>query len=223
MRQRTTELSIPAEGAWLDARLSHAPDTSALILILLPGIAAAAQAVDQKVAAALQRAGFATLMLDLLTAHEEARDPDARYNVPQMANRLIAATEWVTHQPALAHLPLGLLGSGTASAAAVRAAWKLPGRYGSIVCRAGRPDLAGAAPLRALATPIRIVVGANDPECGITAQAYSLIKAERDWQRIPDAGPLLVEGDSFNTFIRLATAWFADTLHRTTAKPVDTD
>lgn len=223
MRQRTTELSIPAEGAWLDARLSHSPDATALVLILFPGVEAAAQAVDQKIATALQRAGFATLMLDLLTAHEETHDADARYNVPQMANRLIAATEWVTHQPALTGLPLGLLGSGTASAAAVRAAWKLPGSYAAIVCRAGRPDLAGAAPLRALAAPIRIVAGENDPDCGITAQAYSLISAERDWHRIPGAGPLLVEGDSFNTFTRLAIAWFTDMLHRPTAKPVDAD
>lgn len=223
MKQRTTLLSIPAEGAWLDARLSHAPDASGLILILFPGINAAAQAVDQKTAAVLQHEGFATLVLDLLTAREETHDLDARYNVPQMANRLLAVTEWVEHQPPLAKLPLGLLSSDTASAAAVRAAWKHPGRYASIVCRGGRPDLAGATPLRSLATPIRIVVGADDPECGIIAQAYSLITAERDWQRIPGAGPLFVEGDSFNTLTRLTMAWFTDTLHRPASTPVDAD
>lgn len=223
MKLRTTLLSIPAEGAWLDARLSHAPGVSALVVILVPGTDPLTQPVDQRVATAVQRAGMATLVLDLLTANEELRDADARYNVPQMANRLLAATEWIEHQPPLHALPIGLLGSGTASAAAVRAAWKSPGRYASIVCRAGRPDLAGAEPLRELATPIRIVAGANDPDAHIAAQAYSLIAAERDWQRVPDAGPLFAEGDTLSTFNRLATAWLADTLQRPATAPVDAD
>lgn len=220
MRQRTTELSLPAEGVWLDASLSHAPDVTGLIVVLLPESSHAAIPMEHAIAKALQHARFATLLLDLLP---ERHDPDACYNVPQMANRLAAVSDWVEHQPALKSLPIGLLGTGTASAAAVRAAARYPGRYASIVCRGGRPDLAGATPLRSLATPIRIVVGANDPECGIISQAYSLIGAERDWQRIPDAGPQFAEGDSFNTFTRLATAWFADTLHRPTANPVDAD
>ncbi|MBI1905188.1 MAG: alpha/beta hydrolase [Rhodocyclales bacterium] len=223
MKLRTTLLSIPAEGAWLDARLSHAPGVPGLVVILVPGTDPATQPVDQKVAAALQRAGVATLMLDLLTADEERRDADARYNVPQMANRLLAATEWIEHQPPLRALPIGLLGSGTASAAAVRAAWKYPGRYASIVCRGGRPDLAGAEPLRTLATPIRVVFGSNDPDCHIAAQAYSLITAERDWQRVAEAGPLLAEGNALSTFNRLAAAWFAETLQRPATAPVDAE
>jgi len=220
MRQRTTELSIPAEGVWLGASLSHAPDVKGLIVILLPGADPTVMPLEKTIAKALQRAGFATLLLDLLP---ERHDPDASYNVPQMANRLAAVTEWIEHQPPLRALPMGLLGSGTTSAAAVRAASKQPGRYASIVCRGGRPDLAGAGPLRSLATPIRIVAGNLDPDSHIAAQAYSLITAERDWQRVPDAGPLFAEGSTLSAFISLASEWFTDTLQRPATAPVDAD
>jgi dienelactone hydrolase len=223
MRQRTTAMSIPAEGAWLDASLCHAPDVTGLIVALLAGTEHGTLPLEREIAKTLQRAGFATLLLDLLP---ERHDLDAYYNVPQMTNRLVAVTEWIEHQPSLRGLPIGLLGSGTTSAVAVRTASRYPGRYAAIVCRCGRPDLAGVAPLRTLATPICIVAGSKDPDAHIAAEAYSLITAERSWQRVPEAGPLFAEGDTLSTFNTLATAWFVDTLHRppaASATSVDTE
>ncbi len=182
MKLRHAIVSIPTEGVWLDGRLSHAPDVRALAILLLASAVSRDNPPESSIAGELQKAGFATLLMDLVTHQEDERDPDARFNVPQMTRRLLGVMDWIGHQPALQGLPVGLIGSATSSAVAVRAAWKAPDRFGAIVCRGGRPDLAGAAPLRALRTPVRFVVGTTDPDRDIAAQAFALIEAERDWQ-----------------------------------------
>lgn len=176
-------------------------------MILLPSAGSRHEPPESGVAAALQAAGYATLLLDLVTHQEDIRDPDARFNVPQMTNRLLGAADWIAHQPMLTSLSIALVAVSTTSAAAIRAASKSPGRFGAIVCRAGRPDLAGAAPLRALTTPTRIVVGSEDEDLGIVSQAFALIGCDRDWQAIPGASASFVEPGAREAFSRLATEW----------------
>lgn len=207
VKLRHTELSIPAEGVWLDGRLAHAPDVRALVVIACANHPGSTN--EAALAGALQAAGFATLLLDLLTHHEAARDPDAHFNIPRLANRLLGAADWIGHQPALAALAIGLIGSATTSAAIIRAAWKAPQRFGALVCAGGRPDLAGATPLQALATPVRIVIGGDDPDAAIAAPAFERIGAKRDWQRIAGAATPLAEPATTASFARLVIEWFA--------------
>jgi dienelactone hydrolase len=209
VKLRHSDLSIPSEGVWLDGALSHAPDVRGLAVILMANAHTANNVCETAIAGSLQQSGYATLVVSLVTRQEDARDPDARYNVPQMARRLLGVADWVGHQPALAPLAMGLIASSTTSGAAIRAAWKAPGRFDAIVCRAGRPDLAGATPLRSLTTPIRIVVGSDDAGAAIVTQAFELIGAERDWQVVAGAGELFVEPDTLERFARLAADWFA--------------
>lgn len=211
MKLRNTPLSIPAEGAWLEGQLAHAPDVRALAVIARAsaGIHPQHGTLEDALASALQQAGYATLLVDLLTHHEMVRDPDARFNVPQLANRMLGVADWITHQPALATLAIGLIGAETTSAAVVRAAWKAPERFAAIVCRAGRPDLAGATPLKALSTPIRIVIGSEDPESRIVAQAFALIGAERDWQVVGGVGGQFTEPGALDALARLSGEWLA--------------
>src|SRR5512140_913254 len=56
---------------------------------------------NRQVAAALRQAGFATLLLDLLTPEEEREDEvttELRFNIPLLAERLVSATGWVRSQ-----------------------------------------------------------------------------------------------------------------------------
>lgn len=209
VKLRHSNLSIPSEGVWLDGVLSHAPDVRGLAVIVMPHAQVGDHRSDTAVAAQLQRAGYATLVVGLVTRQEDARDPDARYNVPQMARRLLGVADWVGHQPMLAPLSIGLIASSTSSAAAVRAAWKSPGRFDAIVCRAGRPDLAGATPLRSLTTPIRIVIGSDDESVKIVTRAFDLIGAARDWQVVAGASDLFVERGALERFATLAADWLA--------------
>ncbi|MBD5803966.1 putative phosphoribosyl transferase [Azoarcus sp. Aa7] len=212
MKLRTTDISIPFEHIWLSGELVLAPDVNGLAVVLRPAGSPFAQSRDLRVARELQRAGFATLLINLLTAYEEARDPDARFNVPQMANRVVAVLDWIGHQPPLAGLGVGLISSDTASGAAVRAGWKAGDRVSAIVCRAGRPDLAGLTPLNTLAVPLRMVVGSDDPQAGMVRQACEHLRCPHDWHVLDGASDEFREPGVIERFGELAAAWLRDKL-----------
>src|SRR5205085_12165863 len=62
------------------------------------------------VARALQEAGLATLLLDLLTPQEEEEDRytgHLRFDIGLLAERLVSATHWAGQDTVLGHLPVG--------------------------------------------------------------------------------------------------------------------
>lgn len=211
MKLRTTDISIPHEHAWLYGELCHAPDVRGLAVVLRPAGGPFAHSREQKVVLALQEAGFATLLINLLTAYEQERDPDAQFNVPLMAQRVHAIGEWKQHQPPLDGLSAGLVASGTACGAAVRAAAREPEPFSAIVCRGGRPDLAGLTPLNTLQLPVRVVVGSLDPHAGMIRQAYEHFRGARDWQVVEGADEAFGEA-ALSHFGKLAAAWLAQHL-----------
>lgn len=212
MKLRTTDISIPFERIWLNGELVHAPDVSGLAVILRPAGSPFAHSRDLRVAHGLQGAGFATLLINLLTTYEEARDPDARFNVPQMANRVVAVLDWIGHQPPLSGLGIGLIASDTASGAAIRAGGKAGDRVAAIVCRAGRPDLAGLTPLNTLAVPLRMVVGSDDPHAGMIRQACDHLRSAHDWHVLAGVSEEFREPGAIERFSELAAAWLRDKL-----------
>lgn len=187
MKLRHTQLSIPANGVWLDGLLAHAPDVRGLALCVHSQGHPTLEQPARPVELALQAAGFATMAVDLLTRQEAQRDPDATYNIPRLTERILAALEWALHQPPLARLPFGLVASGTGCAAAIRAAVRAPENFRAIVCLGGRADLAGGEPLRAVRTPVRLVVTPGTTEAGILERAYPLMRGAHHWLALPPA------------------------------------
>ncbi|MDR1228265.1 MAG: alpha/beta hydrolase [Azoarcus sp.] len=205
MKLRHSKLSIPARDAWLIARMAHAPDVRGLVLILQCALPHG-RGLEAPAALALQKAGYATLALDLLTP-EERDDPDTHYNVASLGERMQAVLEWLRYQPGLAMLPLGVLASHTAAAAAIRAAARFPGRIAALSILAGRPDLAGAAPLRSLKTPVCFIVGENDPRAEILRQTFDLIAATRDWRTSGSGNPEQMTADMLAACADIVSDW----------------
>ena len=76
MKLRNTLISIPAQGAWLDGLLAHAPDVRGLAVLPQSSGHPALDTGPRPLELALQSRGFATMRLDLLTRQEALRDPD---------------------------------------------------------------------------------------------------------------------------------------------------
>lgn len=164
---------------------------------------------NQAVAASLQRDGIATLLFDLLTADEEILERETRhlrFDIPLLASRLRAVTRWLGDDPALAKLHVGYFGASTGAAAALVAAADTP--VHAVVCRGGRPDLAGDA-LPRVRAPTLLIVGSNDPEVlALNRLALTRMTCEQVLAIVPRAGHLFEEPGTLEAVARLAGDWF---------------
>jgi len=100
---------------------------------------------NQYVAQVLNDAGFATLLIDLLTRREKEIDEKCRhlrFDIDLLAGRLLRVTEWLLQERETSKLKIGYFGSSTGAAAALISAGRLNDVVKAIVCRGGRPDLA---------------------------------------------------------------------------------
>jgi len=119
---------------------------------------------NNQVAQFLRGQGFATLLMDLLTASEDQVDAitrELRFNIPLLAERVTGTLDWLAKHEAASRLPIGLFGASTGAAAALIAAASQPTRVRAVVSRGGRPDLAADA-LEAVQTPTLLIVGSDD-------------------------------------------------------------
>ncbi len=166
------------------------------------------------VARVLQNAGFATLLMDLLTAEEERVDAmtrDHRFNIALLARRLLVASCWLNEQEKVAELPVGYFGSSTGAAAAIVAA---AGRddIRAIVSRGGRVDMANEA-LGQFSAPILLIVGANDPHVlALNQEAMKHMRADVELEIIPGAGHLFQGPGQLEKVARLAGDFFREHL-----------
>lgn len=167
---------------------------------------------NRYVAEILNEAGVGTLLMDLLTVDEEAVDQytrHLRFDIPLLAQRLSAATEWLKEDPEFAQLEVGYFGASTGAAAAIIAAAHQPEDVRAVVSRGGRPDLAGAA-LAQIKAPTLLIVGGHDyAVIELNRQAYERMTCEKRLEIVPGATHLFEEPGTLEQAARLAADWFA--------------
>jgi dienelactone hydrolase len=203
-------VTIPAGEALLNADLAVPPGARGIVLFAHGSGSSRTSPRNRSVAAALQQAHFATLLLDLLTLDEEhidSRTGQLRFDIPLLAGRLVAATVWVRHDPLLATLPIAYFGASTGAAAALVAATAFDDVQ-AIVSRGGRPDMAGRA-LEAVRAPTLLIVGGYDePVLDLNRDALARMRCVTALRIVPYAGHLFEEQGAMGQVIALARAWF---------------
>jgi putative phosphoribosyl transferase len=165
---------------------------------------------NRRVATALVRAGFATLLFDLLTEDEERDDErtrELRFDIALLSGRLIAATAWAQQQPQVAGLPVGYFGASTGAAAALVAASAVTA-VRAVVARGGRPDLAGDALPAVRAATLLIVGGADEVVLDLNRRAMAQLQTEKKLEIVRGATHLFEEPGTLDVVISLATGWF---------------
>ena len=173
------------------------------------------------VARVLRNAGLGTLLVDLLTEEEEHVDDitrHLRFDIPMLADRLLAAIDWLSVHPTASHLPVGLFGASTGGGAALVAAADRPTRIGAVVSRGGRPDLAGDSLPRVEAPTLLIVGGLDDVVISLNERAMRSMRAEVKLEIVPGATHLFEERGALDQVAELARDWFVEHLapaHRT--------
>lgn len=166
---------------------------------------------NRAVAEHLQRAGLATMLMDLLTADEEAADEisrEFRFDIRLLSRRLLGASLWLREHWKVRDMPHGYFGASTGAAAALTAAAEEPDWAEAVVARGGRPDLA-QADLAYVSAPTLLIVGQLDTEVlRLNREAFKRLRGVKDLQVVGGASHLFEEPGALDEVARLAADWF---------------
>src|SRR5688572_20584826 len=202
---------IPDRSALLDGDL-HVPERCIGLVIFAHGSGSSRFSPrNRQVAAVLESAGCATLLLDLRTRK-------FRFDIQRLARRVIAAADWASAHHQLREMNIGYFGASTGAAAALIAAAERPDISAAVVSRGGRPDLAGDALSAVQASTLLIVGGDDDPVIELNEQAKRRMQAIARLEIIPGATHLFEEHGALEQVERLAVDWFRQYLPRHSAR-----
>jgi putative phosphoribosyl transferase len=211
MRVSRQDLEIPVRGATLGATLEAGNGAGGLVLVARAGGNSSRGARNRLVPDAIQRAGLATLVFDLLTREEEADDQHMghlRFNVGLFAQRIAQVTEWALAGGDARAASVAYFSSGTGAAAALVAASRLEERVNAVVACGGRPDLAGQH-LELVTSPTLLIVGERDAHIlEINREAQARMRCTRELAVIPRASHHFEESGALGMVAELSVAWF---------------
>lgn len=198
---------IPAGAVELVGDLTLPDEPNGLVLFAHGSGSSRLSPRNRSVAQSLNRIGLATLLFDLLTETESA-DRDNVFDIPLLAGRLLAATEWAERDPDLVQLRVGYFGASTGAGAALIAAARAGQRIAAVVSRGGRPDLAGEW-LAGVQAPTLLVVGSRDTTVlELNRLALGRLRCPRKLAVVPGATHLFDEPGTLEQVCRVAGDWF---------------
>ena len=212
-----SSVSFPAAGVSLAAELGNSPelgDGSArrgLIVFAHGSGSSRLSPRNQFVASILEDHGFATLLLDLLT-EDEQYVISKRFDIALLTTRLVEALHWVREHPLLRQLAIGLFGSSTGAAAALRAAAVAHSSVLAVVSRGGRTDLTGPLVTQVRAATL-LIVGSEDKDVlALNQETLTQLRCEKRVAVIPGATHLFEEQGALDDVAHLAAYWFKNHL-----------
>ncbi len=204
-------VSIPVDDIIIVGDLAVPDDPLGLVIFAHGSGSSRLSPRNQYIARELNKKGFATLLIDLLTSEEEAVDEETselRFNLELLSERIIGAAKWSRQNESTLSLPIGFFGASTGGGAALVAAAKYPDDVKAIVSRGGRPDLA-LKYLPKVEVPVLLVVGSEDDvviQMNETALAHL---KDAKLVIVKGASHLFEEQGKLEEVARLAGEWFS--------------
>ncbi|NOV22530.1 phosphoribosyltransferase [Cupriavidus necator] len=199
---------VPYGSGWLPAMLESGAEPQGVVLMAYAGGAQRRAARSHYLARKLRARGFATMLVDLR--------PDSRFDdapssdLDGLAARLRQALDFLRARTPFARLPAGLLSTGTAAAAAVRAVAADPGQLRGMVFVAGRADLAGRAALAQLSLPVLLLCASGDPpSIEVNDIAFGQMHGPRQLRLIATCGRAFEDSPALASIASLTADWFA--------------
>jgi putative phosphoribosyl transferase len=206
-------VTIPAGGVELEAAYEWPARPRGIVAFAHGSGSSRMSPRNRFVANELRRAGFATLLADLLTQAED-EDYERRFDIGLLTERLGACARWIDASPEASGLALGLFGASTGAAAAIELAAALGPRVAAVVSRGGRPDLASRRALASVTAPTLLIVGGRDAQVmELNESAWEELNCPKSLRIVPGATHLFEEPGALEAVAALACEWFEKHLH----------
>lgn len=205
-------VQVAAQGVTLEGNLTYFAVSRGIVLFAHGSGSSRHSPRNRSVAEALNEAGLSTLLMDLLTPHEEAVDlvtRQLRFDIELLAGRLVGTIDWLGEQPETRDLRINLFGASTGAGAALMAAAERIDVVSAVVSRGGRPDLADDS-LSRVRAPTLLIVGSNDaPVIELNRKALAKLTIEKRLEIVPGATHLFEEPGTLERVAQLASQGFA--------------
>lgn len=205
------DVRISTANGIINGILTFPKEAKALVLFAHGAGSSRLSPRNQHVAGVLNQDGLATLLMDLLTPHEEQLDMvtgQLRFDIDFLARRLDEVTQWVLKNDNTRRLTLGCFGSSTGAAAALKTAVQNPQLVKALVSRGGRPDMAEDV-LALVKAPTLLIVGSLDTVVlDLNRQAFDMLQVEKELVVVPGATHLFEESGKLDEVAAHAKRWF---------------
>lgn len=207
---RPTAVQIKAGRALIEGDLTTPAKSTGLVLFAHGSGSSRFSRRHRSVGEALQNAGYATLVIDLLTREERTIDEQTReyrFDVDRLGHRIVAAIDWAAAHPPLAVLPVACFGASTSVATALIAAAERPDILRAVILCGGRPDLAGYALPKVKAPTLLIVGGDNEAVIELHRAAMRRMRTRVQLELVPGVTHLFEERSALERVSRLVLRW----------------
>jgi len=202
------EVVVDAKDANLEGTLIVPENAGGVVLFAHGSGSSRFSPRNNYVAEILNDAGFATLLLDLLTRQEDL-DYEMRFDIELLTGRLLEATSWLQSENRTRQMKIGYFGASTGAASAIKAAAKLGKSISAVVSRGGRPDLASPEELAHVVSPTLLIVGSRDGSVvELNREAFLYLACEKEMKVIPGASHLFEEPGKLEQVATAAKDWF---------------
>jgi putative phosphoribosyl transferase len=219
---RQREILISSGPVALTGFLSLPEDAGALVILAHGQGQGRFNWRSRLIADSLEKAGLATLMVDLLD-DEESEDSRNVTNVPLLAHRLNMITEWIARDSSLREMDLGYYGSSSEGAAILQTAAEHRLKTRAAAVRGTRPDATQSYLKYVQAPTLLIVPGDDDDLLNQNRSAFEELRCEKRLQVMPDASEDFEEPGTSETLADLVTGWFRTNLARALASDQASD
>lgn len=211
------DIRIPSGKVLLSGELRVPRKPSAVVVFAHGSGTTRRDPLHQAVARRLGRAGFATLVMDLLDEHE-MHDRHNLFDVGLQAERLLEVKRWLAARPGTQPLSLGYFGTGVGTGVVLIAAARVPEGVSAIVCAGGRPDTA-LTWLPRVTAPMLFIDAERGAKPDWVEAAYLAATGEKELVWVPSPDRLLLEPDAIAAVGQHACRWFGRHLPEPVSRP----
>jgi putative phosphoribosyl transferase len=211
----TTMITVPIHrlhgpAMHLRGRLALPPLPEGLVLIAAGHDSNRKNLIDTALVSTLHESWIGTLLVDLNP--DPVCGPDT-FDLPVLAERLLAAVRAVDSLEYTRHLPLGFFGTRAGGGAAILAATREP-RVAAVVSHCGWPSLSQER-LEAVRAPTLLIVDSTESDSlPLNERAIAALRCEKRMVVVPGTPRHGEPPDPIGEATWLATEWFAEHLDR---------
>lgn len=199
-------VKLPVNGFYLEGDL--ALPVKAKSMVLFSGSSCRFNPHCRKVARYLQKAGYGTLLFDLLNLGER-QTPERKTDLALLTRRLLSFTLWVRSHATYHELELAYFGFNLGGAVALLAAGELKEAVKAVAVESPRTDLIKRR-LGTVITPVLLIAGELDfQSVARNRSAAKKLHGDKQVVIIPGASHALEEPGKTEAAAQDAASWFS--------------